>query len=368
MRPKAGRDAAQAPFILTAKDETMLRMLAQLGVARAFDLAAFVGSPGCLTSVRSRASALAGSADHQPGCVLYRFPFPAVSGNQDRVFCLGAIGRAIVREELSLPLPTSFFRPSKQRVVTMGFLRHALLLTRVVSLAHAFVRRSSAVRLPNCRIHYELARRKPPLPVIPDAFLLFETEGKRYPIWLECDTGSEFQVKWKHYLRRRLSFIRSGAYAQAFGMKGVVLAYVTTGQTRLSALLRWSQEVITQEIPKEQQERLRGIFRFTSLGSGGDTLRTVKRDVAAHGIRPPDPHTLKVARNMLREISKNPQATRNPEDVRRAEAIVAQQTSFAQAARTRARQQRVEEVRNELFLFEKPWYRPPAEPIPLFPS
>jgi hypothetical protein len=280
MNPESAPRASHQPLlVLSPTDEAILRMLATAHYATAFDLAAWVASPGSLTSVRSRASFLAGGADHVPRQVLYRFPFPSSSGNPERIFTLGALGRAVVGELGS-------FRPSKQRVLSHAFLKHALLLTRVVSLAHAFVKRSPAVRLRQCRLSYEWPRAHPKLAPIPDAWLLFDAGGRNVAIWLECDNSSEFQVKWKNFLRRRLIYIRSGDYAKAFGVPGVILAYVVTGptaaaaHTRRQTLLGWGREVLAEL----KLETWAEIFRFTSLclderirDQGGKTRRVYDR-------------------------------------------------------------------------------------------
>ena len=76
--------------------------------------------------------------------------------------------------------------------------------------------------------------------------------------------------KFKRHVKARLSFLESGAYTEVFGVRSVMVVYLTTGQrpeyreTRREAMTRWTKEVL-QELKMEDWA---GIFRFTSVDLG----------------------------------------------------------------------------------------------------
>jgi hypothetical protein len=260
MRPSA------IPLALTPADERVISMLAKVRFATALDVAAWVFSRGSLTRARARLAMLSGGADGQPRCWLLRFGVPSTAGPQEKVFTLGVLGRNLVSEELgSSPVP-AYFRPFKVPLISYTFLSHALLLTRTVASAVAYGRSQSAFTLTQTRLSYELAR-IPGLKAVPDAYLRFTKDDKNYPLWLEIDCGTEFQVKWKKSLRQRLAFIRSDGYAQVFHTRSILIAYVVAGPTadareqRVQTLRRYAAEVLTEL----GLERWASILRFVSV-------------------------------------------------------------------------------------------------------
>ena len=256
------------PLILTPADERVIRMLAQVRFATALDVAAWVFSPGSLTYARARLARLSGGAAQQPRCWLYGFGVPSTGGPRERAFTLGVLGRKLAAGELGASPVPAYFRPSKYKVplISYSFLSHALLLTRTVASAVAYGRSQSALTLPQIRLSYELSR-IPGLKAVPDAYLRFVKDGKNYPLWLEIDCGTEFQVKWKTYLRQRLAFIRSDGYAQVFHTRSILIAYVVAGptanarETRRRTLCRWTMEVLTEL----GLERWASILKFVSV-------------------------------------------------------------------------------------------------------
>jgi hypothetical protein len=77
----------------------------------------------------------------------------------------------------------------------------------------------------------------------------------------------EFQQKFKEHVKGRLELIRSGQYAKLFGVPGVIVSYVTTGQTpqyrttRMKTMNAWTREVLAELNLKSWGE----IFRFTAV-------------------------------------------------------------------------------------------------------
>jgi hypothetical protein len=103
--------------------------------------------------------------------------------------------------------------------------------------------------------------------VIPDAWLLFGKGSAKYAVLFELDRGMEFQQKFKEHVKGRLGLIRSGQYAKIFGVPGVIVSYVTTGQTpqyrntRMKTMNAWTREVLAELNLKNWGE----IFRFTAV-------------------------------------------------------------------------------------------------------
>jgi hypothetical protein len=74
----------------------------------------------------------------------------------------------------------------------------------------------------------------------------------KYAVLFELDRGMEFQQKFKEHVKGRLELIRSGQYAKLFGVPGVIVSYVTTGQTpqyrntRVKTMNAWTREVLAE--------------------------------------------------------------------------------------------------------------------------
>jgi hypothetical protein len=263
---KAGLPRKQH-ILLTPRDEEILRAVYTYRYMTAKDMAYLLFSPQVLNYVRHRLARLAGGKDFATHTYLCRFQMPKVGvGRPEQIFTLGAKGRDFVEREAGLPVDW-YFRPSKLKHLGFSHLVHALLLTRVVVAASSWSRQQSQYTLTRARLSYSLARNHT-LSVIPDAWLVFENQqGKKYQILIECDRGMEFQAKFKQHVKARLSFLDSGAYTEVFGLRSVMVAYLTTGQraeyreSRREAMMRWTQEVL-QELKIEDWA---GIFRFTSV-------------------------------------------------------------------------------------------------------
>ena len=260
--------ASQSPLILTPRDEDMLNALHTYRYMSAKDMAYLLFSPRILNYVRSRMVRLAGGEDFAAHAYLCRFQLPTTTQKGEKIFTLGARGRHFL-QEAGLPVDW-YFRPSKLPHFGFSHLTHALLQTRVVVAASSFSRQQQQqFRLTQSRLSYDLSRLG--LSVIPDAWLVFENQqGKKYQILLEIDRGTQYQVAFKRHIKERLEFIDNEDHVKLFGIKAVMVAYVTTGQrpehrdSRKATLLRWIQELLTElEI-----EDWAGLFRVTSVVLG----------------------------------------------------------------------------------------------------
>ena len=77
----------------------------------------------------------------------------------------------------------------------------------------------------------------------------------------------EYGVQFKQHIKDLIELIRRGQYAEIFGVPGVIVSYVTTGQTpeyrtsRMKTINAWTRDVLTELNLKNWG----GIFRFASV-------------------------------------------------------------------------------------------------------
>jgi hypothetical protein len=272
------RTKRKTPLIITPRDERILRAIYQYRYMTALDVAYLLFQPSSFTHVREILSALAGGEDLGTHTYLCRFGLPAV-GNAVRVFTLGAKGRRYLTEELGVPV-SWYFRPYKLKQLSTGHVLHSLILTRFLVAAQCWSRKQPDFTLFKMRLGYELgstpgrvtllAKGKPKtVPVIPDAWLLFERvkNGNHIPILLEIDRGMEYQQRFKQHVRARIKYIEDGGYTRTFATQSATIAYATTGQTpayrerRREAMRLWTAEVLAEL----HMQNWAGVFRFASV-------------------------------------------------------------------------------------------------------
>jgi hypothetical protein len=246
----------------------------------ALDVCCRLFSPGALARVRKTLSVLAGGEDYVTRQYLYRFRLEG-EGNAERVYTLGSRGRDFLAAELGLPV-SWYFRPEAVKHFSHAHVVHSLLLTRVMVAAERWTKEQTEIRLAARRISYELSVDPPvveiaqegeskQVKVIPDAWLLFERKaGGRSSMLLEVDRGREYQAAFKAHIAARIEFLASEKYRDVFGVRGVRIAYVTTGgrpeyrQRRLSAMCQWTMELLTEQ----HRENWADVFRFCSVELG----------------------------------------------------------------------------------------------------
>jgi hypothetical protein len=275
-----GKTASTPQWSLTKRDIAILQDLSSLRVATAKDIALLHFTPHSLTYGRERASYLAGNADQKAGEYLYRFVPPRrAKGNPERVYALGSKGAQALAAITGMPVPW-YYHLSKLKSVSFQFLRHGLLLTRIIAALTYFVRTHPQYSLTRCRLFYELSRMQLPatsevtekphfLPVIPDAWVHVErSDGQGTPLWIEADCGTETRGKFHAYLKARIAFLQRGDYARVFGTTAVLMCFLTTGHieafkdTRRQALQEWTQEVLVECGLQDWAAN----FRFVAVG------------------------------------------------------------------------------------------------------
>jgi hypothetical protein len=266
MRSRAGRSAKHPPKILRPSDEVILRFINQVNYATSSQAAIGLGRAGSKTAVRSRMALLAGGADYVPGQWLYRFPMPsAASGNRLRIFAVGTRSRSVLTHDLGLPVKHNL--PYKHVRLGYSFLRHALATTASVVAASCFDKRQSDIKLVRTLMSYDLARRQPKLPVIPDVWSLWMRNGKEQAIWWEVDCESESQRRWVKSLHEKVRYVQSGEYARVFHTSTILISFLVAGRTaqsaasRRTALIRWTNNSLAEL----GLEAYGSMFRFSSL-------------------------------------------------------------------------------------------------------
>jgi hypothetical protein len=258
--------------MLTRQDQDIIGAIHTYRYMTAIDVATLLFSASSLTYVRSLLKRLAGGKDNTPDQFLYRFKLPT-SGNPQRVFTLGSLGRDFLEREIGIPVDWHF-RPYRVRGFSYNQVMHNLVLTRFLVAAHTWSKTHPDYKLSQIRMYYELAKEAVKSgSVVPDAWLLFERRQKidginAFPILLEIDRGMEYEKRFKEHVRGRLEFIkRDGAYSQIFGTPSVTIVYATTGHTpeyrevRRREISVWTKEVL-QALNKESWA---SVFLFGSL-------------------------------------------------------------------------------------------------------
>lgn len=182
MKTPSARIPGKKPLILTSRDEKILRAIYAYRYMTILDVAWLLFKPSSKTHVGEILSTLAGGTDLSTHSYLCRFGLPAV-GNSERVFTLGSKGRSFLAER-GLPV-TWYFRPYKLKHFSYSHVQHNLILTRFLVAAHVWSRKQSEFNLLKVRFGHEFGRtpgkvtleikgKMTNVPVIPDAWLLFE--------------------------------------------------------------------------------------------------------------------------------------------------------------------------------------------------
>ncbi len=138
------------------------------------------------------------------------------------------------------------------------FIEHTLELDDVL-ISAALLHRVSSFRLDHFEHERVLKRRpyhatwqtergKQTATVIPDAFLDFRYEGRRMPVLLEHDRGTEEQFYFRRRIRAYIMLIRTEAYKELFGTKAITVAFTTfVGKQRLEQMRAWARAELASE-------------------------------------------------------------------------------------------------------------------------
>jgi Replication-relaxation len=265
--------ATEKPLTLTLKDEEILKAIYNYRYVTTLDIAHLLFRPTYLPYVRKRLARLAGGKDLEENTYLCRFQLPSTVGNRERIFTLGTKGREFL-QGVHGHVVDWYFQPAKFKFFSYSAILHHLLLTRFLVAAAWWCKSREDFTLLEERVSYEISRLPPKVTidkktvtVIPDAWLLFGKDSGKYAVLFELDRGMEFQQKFKEHVKGRIELIRSGQYAKLFGVPGVIVSYVTIGQTpqyrntRMKTLNVWTREVLAEMNLKSWG----GIFRFTAV-------------------------------------------------------------------------------------------------------
>jgi hypothetical protein len=253
---------------ITRSQEEILKAVYRYRYMTALDVTYLFYSPASLNHVRELLAYLSGKEDNARNQYLYRFPLPQFSsGPTDKVYTLGTQGRALLME-MGMKIDW-YFKPTKVRHLSYGFVIHALTLTRFLVALHYFVKLNPGYQILQEITGYELERKglKKLKTVIPDAWILLEGKKHKTPILFEIDRGSAHKPQFKAHLKARIDYIESGAYSRDFEIEAVTVGYATTGQfpeyqlSRRKAMCRWTLELLREL----EMEEWAGLFRFTNF-------------------------------------------------------------------------------------------------------
>lgn len=263
------------PFPLKSKHEEILRAVYFYRYVTVADITRLFFSPASNNYVGQMLASLAGGKDYTDRQYLFRFPLPHTrSGNTEKIYTLGARGRAFL-QELGMDVDW-YFRPAGAKTMSYHQCLHALALTRFLVVAQMYCREQDTVHLADAQTEYTLKRLAPAVTiteqgskgqvkVVPDAWLNFEllkagTHESFLPVLLEIDRGNEYRTSFKRRIAARLAFVKKGGeYSRLFGTEAVTIAYLTTGGKEHFANMReWTREVISEQ----GKESYADLFRF----------------------------------------------------------------------------------------------------------
>lgn len=232
--------------LLTKMDEQILAAMHRYRYMTAEDVAYALFTPGALSNVRAALARLSGG-DFAEGQYLYRFLLPDTKkGNPRRVYTLGRRGRTYAKHVLGLPTDW-YFNPERTEYAGFLHLQHSLALTKVLIAAQRWSGKQDEYTLAEARTSYELSRLrdlKEAALSIPDCWLLFTREGKKHPLLLEIDLGTEHTLKFKQHIAARIEFVQSGKYEAVFGVPAVMIAYLAIADiSRRKIMAKWAEEV-----------------------------------------------------------------------------------------------------------------------------
>ena len=261
---------------LTPTEEEILRTISTYRYMSALDVAYSLFSPNSLSYVRHLLSVLCGGKDYQDRNFLYRFPVPtAKAGNRERVYTLGAAGRALV-EEFGIPVEW-YYRPAKTGRVSGSHLLHQLLVVRFVVAACWWVSRQPEYSLAEVLLscHRKTDGKKSqeqkqiPPTMVPDAWLHFERQvgGAKSPILLNWIVAQNFRNALKTMCVPVLSLSKARTTGSALSHTGGSHRVRNHRPGRgLRGTRRQSMAAWTREVLKERNmASWAGIFRFTAV-------------------------------------------------------------------------------------------------------
>ena len=97
--------------------------------------------------------------------------------------------------------------------------------------------------------------------LVPDSFLdIRERETNRsFCLLLEHDRGTEQQEHFRRRIQAYRKFLSSGAYKQALGINGVLVAFTTFLNNRVPQMREWTRAELASD------KQLRSMFIFAEL-------------------------------------------------------------------------------------------------------
>ena len=241
-------------ILITERDRELLksffeyRLLDREQIQQLFDF-------GSVTRANDRLSKL-----HANG-LLHRYFLGTKAGGRKALYALSSRGAGVV----STSKFWKFQRTEDELLVGEAFVEHQLGVNWCQILVQCG---------PDSKLNRIVRFNEPipsPLPITPDAYMEFKTQGvnEKQPVFLEVDLGTETSRVWDSKIDRYLKMAASGDFERMFRRPRFKVAVVCTSERRMESLRR----IVRKHTDK--------IFYFS-------LLQTIKSDGmrTAHWLRP----------------------------------------------------------------------------------
>lgn len=240
--------------VLLRGEEAMPIGLYHLHLATAAQLCQLHYSPGSLKAVKARLKTLVAEGFVQADTV------PTKRVRAPYYYALGQQGvKHLAQEGYDT---ADSWRHSKETDKSGLFVEHTLELGDVLVSA-ALLRTMSEYRL-HTFTHERVLKRSPfkleGITLIPDAFLDVRNQGRRLPVLLEHDRGTEEQHYFRRRIRAYMALLKSRSYQQLSGGTAITIAFTTfVGPERVEQMRKWTGAEV------ERDPALTPVFRFAAL-------------------------------------------------------------------------------------------------------
>lgn len=253
------------PPVITPPQEAILRALLTYFYLTSHQVCRLFYSPGSLTYVQTMLKRLTDAGF----CQRLFLPRPAQYGSAPSVFTLSRRALNYLQSQ-DIEVPARY-RPSEEREHSYLFLSHTLAINNTLISLHLLSRRYPQLVV-DSMLHERTLKHEPlyvqegdgnKLAVIMDAWLDLRLNGsQRMCLGLEIDLATEEQRKWRRKAFGLAQICSQGLYQERFATTSLTIAVLTSGERRLSNLLRWT-ELALADLP--DRDDAADLFHFTTL-------------------------------------------------------------------------------------------------------
>lgn len=231
MKSSERRGAEQFRVAITERDRRLLEFVTRFRLMsrdQAMALAPF----GSLTRANTRLAALVRAG------LLARKLLPVYPGrgSVQALYHLGKLSRGIVNAE------PSFIERQARQIARWDSRQtaHVVAANQVVVDFLAALDRSDGANA-DVRTESELRQMFHDRPLVPDGWLSWTHEGKRFNAFVEADLGTEGLGAWRKKVVNYLQYAESDAHAEHFGLRSFRVLVVAASRERLGHLRKVSE-------------------------------------------------------------------------------------------------------------------------------